>query len=51
MKRRGFFVRFILSLLLVAVLVIGGLVLYRAGWSQGYQAGLLVESVELGESF
>lgn len=51
MKRRGFFVRFILSLLLVAVLVIGGMVLYRVGWSQGYQTGLLVESSELGESF
>ncbi len=51
MKRRDFFVRFILSLLLVAVLVIGGMVLYRAGWSQGYQAGALSESGALGESF
>jgi len=50
MKRKGFFVRFILSLLLVAVLVIGGIVLYRVGWSQGYQTGLLVESGALSES-
>jgi len=51
MKRRGFFVRFILFLLLVAVLVIGGMVLYQVGWSQGYQAGALLESGALGESF
>jgi len=51
MKRRSFIVRFILSLLLVAVLVIGGMVLYRVGWSQGYQAGALLESGALGESF
>lgn len=50
MNRRGFFVRFILFLLLLAVLTIGGMALYRVGWSQGYQTGLLVESSELGEA-
>ena len=41
MRRRGFFIRFILALVLIAVLAIGGMALFRGGWSQGYQAGVI----------
>jgi hypothetical protein len=50
MKRSSFFARFMLSLLLVALLAVSGMLLFRAGWSQGYQSGLLVDGGAQGES-
>ncbi len=41
MFRHGFIWRLLLSLLLVAVLAVGGVALYRAGFAQGYQAAAL----------
>jgi hypothetical protein len=41
MRRRGFFVRFMMALVLIAVLALGGMALFRGGWAQGYQAGAL----------
>jgi hypothetical protein len=46
MYRGGIVVRILLVITLIAVLVGGGLVLYRAGWTQGYQAGVFVSSGE-----
>ncbi len=39
MFRFGWIARFLLTLLLVAVIIGGGYSLYRFGWAQGYQAG------------
>ena len=38
---RGLFWRILLAVLLVGLLVVGGGALYRAGWTQGYQAAAL----------
>jgi hypothetical protein len=46
MYRKGFFIRFVLALLLLAVLFAGGVFLYRTGWAQGYQAAGLIASSE-----
>lgn len=46
MYRRGFFVRLVLALLLVALLFAGGYFAYRSGWSQGYQTATLQASGE-----
>jgi hypothetical protein len=50
MRRRGFFIRFILALVLIAVLALGGMALFRGGWSQGYQAGVIAASSAEGEA-
>jgi hypothetical protein len=44
MFRQGFWWRLLLALVLVAVLVGGGIALYRMAWTQGYQAGVIVAS-------
>ena len=44
MYRRGIVARLALAVILVAVLVAGGALLFRSGWAQGYQAGSLLES-------
>lgn len=41
MFRNGFLWRFLLALVLLAVIASGGVALYRIGWAQGYQAGAL----------
>jgi hypothetical protein len=41
---RGIFWRILLAVLLVGLLVVGGGALYRAGWTQGYQAAALAAS-------
>lgn len=41
MYRRGFFIRFVLALVLIVVILVGGYFAYRTGWSQGYQAAAL----------
>jgi hypothetical protein len=41
MYRIGIFVRVVLGLLLVAVIIAGGVAVYRAGWAQGYQANII----------
>ena len=46
MYRRGIVARLILAVILVVVLVGGGMLLYRSGWAQGYQAGSIVSSSE-----
>lgn len=50
MRRSGFFIRFILALVLLAVLAIGGMALFRGGWSQGYQAGVIAANSADGEA-
>ena len=50
MYRRSIFTRLILAVILVAVLVAGGALLYRSGWAQGYQAGSLLSSGEVTEA-
>lgn len=50
MRRRGFFIRFILALVLIAVLALGSIALFRGGWSQGYQAGVIAASSAEGEA-
>lgn len=42
--------RILLAVLLVAVIVGGGMVAYRAGWAQGYQTGTVISSSEGTES-
>jgi hypothetical protein len=49
MYRRGFFIRFVLALVLLAVLFVGGTLLYRVGWSQGYQAATVLAGSESAE--
>lgn len=41
MFRFGFFGRLLLTLLILGILVAGGTALYRFGWDQGYQTGVL----------
>jgi hypothetical protein len=50
MYRRGIVARLILAVILVVVLVGGGMLLYRSGWAQGYQAGSLLQSGEAAEA-
>ena len=50
MYRRGIVVRLVLAVILVAVLVAGGALLFRSGWAQGYQAGSLLPSGEGAEA-
>ena len=50
MYRGAIVVRFVLAVILVAVLVAGGVLLYRSAWAQGYQAGSLVTSDEGAEA-
>jgi hypothetical protein len=47
---RGFAARIILAIILVAVLVGGGMLLYRSAWTQGFQAGLVLQSGEGAEA-
>ena len=49
MYRRSIVARLVLTVILVAVLVAGGALLFRSGWAQGYQAGSLLESSESAE--
>lgn len=49
MYRRRFFIRFVLALVLIALLFVGGMFVYRVGWSQGYQAAALLTESELAE--
>lgn len=46
MYRRGIFIRVILAFLLLAVIVGGGMAVYRVGWTQGYQTANVVSSSE-----
>jgi len=41
MSRKWFWVRALVTLVVVGLLVVGGFAAYRAGWSQGYAAGQL----------
>ena len=50
MRRRGFIIRFILALVLIAVLALGSIALFRGGWAQGYQAGVIAASSTEGEN-
>jgi hypothetical protein len=50
MYRRGIVARLFLTVILVAVLVAGGALLFRSGWAQGYQAGSLLSSGEVAEA-
>lgn len=50
MYRRGMVARLVLAVILVAVLVAGGALLFRSGWAQGYQAGSLLSSSEGAEA-
>ena len=47
MSKKWFWMRALVTLVIIGLLVVGGLALYRAGWSQGYVAGQL--AVEGGE--
>ena len=38
--------RFVLVVILIAVLVAGGALLYRSGWAQGFQAGSVLQESE-----
>jgi hypothetical protein len=44
MFRFGFLIRFLLALLIIGGLVAGGVALYRVGWAQGYQTGVLLSN-------
>lgn len=46
MYRRGIVARLVLAVILMAVLLAGGALLYRSGYAQGYQAGSLLSSGE-----
>lgn len=46
MYRRSIAARLILAVILMVVLVGGGMLLYRSGWAQGYQAGSLPANSE-----
>ncbi|MGB3701595.1 MAG: hypothetical protein WA997_10010, partial [Anaerolineales bacterium] len=50
MYRGRIVARILLAVLLVAVIVGGGMVAYRAGWAQGYQTGTVISSSEGTES-
>jgi len=45
-RKRWFWVRGLAALFTVVAIVIGGFVLYRVSWSQGYQAGQLATGTE-----
>ena len=49
MYRRGIVARIFLAVILVAVLVAGGIFVYRSGWAQGYQAATLLSGSESAE--
>jgi len=50
MYRRGIVARLFLAVILVVVLVGGGMLLYRSGWAQGYQAGSLLSGSDVAEA-
>lgn len=48
MSKSWFLVRALVALIVIGLLVVGGLAIYRTGWSQGYAAGqLAVEGEEV----
>ncbi len=49
MSKLWFLVRTLVALIVIGLLIVGGLALYRTGWSQGYAAGQLVVEDEEGE--
>jgi len=46
MSKLWFLVRTVVALVVVGLLIVGGLALYRTGWSQGYVAGQLAAEGE-----
>jgi len=44
MFRFGFLFRFLFALLLIGLLAVGGMALFRSGYTQGYQVGALAAS-------
>ena len=46
MSKKWFWMRALVMLVIVGLLAVGGVALYRAGWSQGYVAGQVVEGEE-----
>jgi hypothetical protein len=48
LSKRWFWVRALLTLILVGLVAVGGYSLYRTGWSQGYVAAQLAEEGEEG---
>ena len=50
MSKKWFWMRALVMLVIVGLLVVGGVALYRAGWSQGYVASPLVVEGEEAET-
>ncbi|MFL7891974.1 MAG: hypothetical protein ACK2UM_12840 [Anaerolineales bacterium] len=46
MYRVGIFIRVLLAILLVAVIVAGGVAIYRAGWAQGFRVSTITAGGE-----